>query len=122
MPFMMTGGSRCMENEAGSIDGMLDALADPTRRSIVELLVRQPYRASDLAAATGVTPSRMSKHLKVLLEAGIARDERPAGDARVRVFHLRPESIDQVRNWLDRLQAQWDAQLQSFKQHVEKRG
>jgi DNA-binding transcriptional ArsR family regulator len=103
------------------MDHMWEALADPTRRTVVELLVQQPRRASDLAQATGVTRSRMSKHLRVLLDAGIAWDERLAEDARARVFHLRPEAIGQVRGWLDRLQEQWDAQLESFKKHVEER-
>ena len=97
------------------IGDVLDAIADPTRRAVIELLVQQPYRASELADATGTTRSRMSKHLRVLLDAGITRDERPTDDARGRVFYLRPESIDQVQDWLNRLQRQWDAQLQSFR-------
>ena len=103
-----------------ALDRKLDALADPTRRAIVELLVRQPHRASELADATGVTRSRMSKHLRILLDAGIARDERPAHDARSRVFHLRPDAMKDMHSWLEKLQRQWDAQLRSFKAHVER--
>jgi hypothetical protein len=62
----------------------------------------------------------MSKHLRILLDAGIARDERPAHDARSRVFHLRPDAMNDMRRWLEQLQQQWDAQLQSFKEHVER--
>ena len=102
-----------------ALDSKLDALADPTRRAIVELLVQQPHRASDLADATGVTRSRMSKHLRILLDAGIARDERPAHDARSRVFSLKPDAMNDMRSWLERLQRQWDAQLLSFKEHVD---
>jgi len=61
----------------------------------------------------------MSKHLRVLLQAGVVADERPADDARVRLFRLRPESVVALRAWLDQLQAQWDEQLSSFKRHVE---
>ena len=109
-----------MMNQMTALDSKLDALADPTRRAIVELLVQQPHRASDLADATGVTRSRMSKHLRILLDAGIARDERPAHDARSRVFHLQPDAMNDMRRWLEQLQQQWDAQLQSFKEHVER--
>lgn len=109
-----------MMKQSSALDSTLDALADPTRRAIVELLVQQPHRASDLADATGVTRSRMSKHLRVLLDAGIARDERPTHDARARVFHLHPEAMNDMRRWLEELQHQWDAQLQSFKEHVER--
>jgi DNA-binding transcriptional ArsR family regulator len=63
----------------------------------------------------------MSRHLRVLLRAGIVADDRPADDARARVFWLRPESITPLRNWLDELQAAGDEQLASFKRHVEER-
>jgi hypothetical protein len=63
----------------------------------------------------------MSKHLRVLLKAGVVVDERPPGDARLRVFRLRPESMVAVRAWLDQLQAHWDQQLAAFKAHVERR-
>ena len=110
-----------MMNQMASLDSQIGALADPTRRAIVELLVQQPHRASDLADATGVTRSRMSKHLRVLMDAGIARDERPSDDARTRVFHLQPKALDDMQGWLTQLQQQWDSQLQSFKAHVEQR-
>jgi translation initiation factor IF-1 len=61
----------------------------------------------------------MSRHLRVLLEAGIVVDERLPGDARVRVFRLRPGSMVAIQAWLDQLQAHWDVQLRSFKRHVE---
>ncbi len=111
-----------MENHSYGIDGTFDALSDPTRRAIVELLVQKPHRASELAVATGTSRSRMSKHLRILLDAGLARDERLPDDARARVFYMRPEGISDVREWLARLQKEWDAQLRSFKEHVEKKG
>jgi DNA-binding transcriptional ArsR family regulator len=64
----------------------------------------------------------MSRHLRVLLAAGIVADERPPQDARARVFRLRPESIVAVQAWLEQLQAHGDEQLASFKRHVERRG
>ena len=100
---------------------VLTALADPTRRRVVQLLSEGPRRAGELAAAAGTSAPTMSRHLRVLLEAGIVADERPADDARTRVFWLRPESITQVREWLDELQAAGDEQLASFKKHVERR-
>ena len=98
---------------------MLQALADPTRLQVVELLSSAPRRAGELAAASGVSAPAMSKHLRVLLRAGIVADERAPDDARVRIFRLRPESVVALRAWLDQLQAYWDHQLASFKQHVE---
>ncbi len=84
---------------------LLRALADPARLGVVELLSVGPRRAGDLAAASGLSAPAMSKHLRVLLHAGVVADERPAEDARVRVFRLRPESVVALRAWLDQLQA-----------------
>lgn len=103
----------------GDLAPVLQALGDPTRLGVVRLLSGGPRRAGELAEAAGVTAPAMSKHLRVLLDAGIVVDERPPEDARVRMFHLRPESVVALRAWLDQLQAHWDDQLRSFKRHVE---
>jgi len=100
---------------------LLQALADPTRLQAVELLSEAPRRAGELADELGMSPPAMSKHLRVLLRAGIVVDERPADDARARVFRLRPESMAAVQAWLDQLQAHWNEQLSAFRAHVERR-
>ena len=108
-----------MDQDDG-LASVLQALADPTRLGVVQLLSTGPRRAGELAAAHGLAAPAMSKHLRVLLRAGIVIDERPPEDARLRVFRLRPEAVVALRAWLDQLQAQWDEQLLSFKRHVEK--
>lgn len=109
-----------MDRPAG-LSPVLQALADPARLGVVELLSTGPRRAGELAEACGVSPPAMSKHLRVLLQAGIVADERSPDDARLRVFRLRPDSVVALRAWLDQLQARWDDQLRSFKRHVEER-
>ena len=99
---------------------VFEALADPTRRLVVQLLGGRPHRAGELAEATGMSPSALSRHLKVLLGSGIVQDERVPEDARVRVFRLQPESLVAVQAFLDQLQAEWRSQLRSFKAHVER--
>ncbi len=96
------------------------ALADADRVRVVELLSAEPRRAGELASSLGVTPATMSKHLRVLLRAGVVADERPEHDARVRIFRLRPDSVAVLGAWLDQVQAHWAEQLGSFKAHVEK--
>lgn len=113
------GGGAAGGSELAAV---LQALADPARLRVVEALSRSPQRAGDLAAAAGVPAPTMSKHLRVLLAAGIVTDERGTRDARVRVFRLRRESVVAVRAWLDQLQAHWDEQLRAFKAHVEREG
>lgn len=97
------------------------ALADPTRRHVVELLSGGPRRAGEIADHAGVSGPVMSRHLRTLLETGIITDERPPGDARVRMFRLRPDSMVALQAWLDQLRAHWEEQLQSFKRHIEGR-
>jgi DNA-binding transcriptional ArsR family regulator len=108
-------------NRKVEVTPLLQALADPTRLGVVQLLSTGPRRAGELADESGLTPAAMSKHLRVLLRARVVADERSPEDARVRVFRLRPESVVPLRAWLDQLQAHWDEQLGSFKRHVEEK-
>src|SRR5919109_1347797 len=101
-----------MENNVASV---FTALADPTRRQVIELLGERARRAGELSAAAGTSAPVMSRHLRVLLEAGIVEDERVPGDARLRLFRLRPEPMRDVQAWLDQIQAHWNEQLKSFK-------
>lgn len=105
-----------MVNDVGRV---FEALADPTRRQVVQLLSEGPRRAGELADQAAMSGPAMSRHLRVLLAAGMVADERLPGDARVRVFRLRPGSMVAVQAWLDQLQAHWEVQLRSFKRHVE---
>jgi DNA-binding transcriptional ArsR family regulator len=100
---------------------MFAALADPTRRRVIELLGNRAHRAGELAAAAGTSAPVMSRHLRILLEAGFVADERVPDDARLRVFRLRPEPVAALQAWLDQLQAHWDEQLGAFKRHLDER-
>jgi len=107
-------------NSSVDVADLFDALADPTRRRVVELLGSKPARAGELAAAIGTSAPAMSKHLRNLLRAGLVADERDSADARARVFTLRPQSVAAMQAWLDQLQAHWDVQLRSFQRHLER--
>ena len=104
-----------------ALDRTLAALADPTRRRVVELLRRQPRRAGELADAFGMSPPAMSRHLRVLRTRGLveeARDEH--ADARCRVYRLRPEPFRDLASWIAEVESFWTDQLGAFKQHVER--
>lgn len=98
---------------------VFEVLADPKRRQVIQTLGSGPRRAGELAREVGASAPAVSRHLKVLLDASIVEDERIPGDARVRLFKLRPDSLVAVQAYLDQLQAQWRDQLGSFKEHVE---
>ena len=104
------------------VDRFFEVLADPTRRQVVQLLGEGPQRAGQLAAATSTSSPAMSRHLRILLSAGVVTDERVAEDARARVFRLRQEPVVAVQAWLDQVQAHWQEQLGAFKRHVEETG
>lgn len=100
---------------------VFEALADPRRRQVVQLLSERPRRAGELADAAGLSAPAMSRHLRALLEAGVVEDERVPDDARVRMFKLRPQSLVAVQAYLDQLQAEWHDHLAAFKRHIEEK-
>lgn len=101
------------------IDRTLAALADPTRRRVVELLRDRPRRAGELAEALTVSPSVMSRHLRVLKEGDLVEDANPDFDARVRIYSLRAGATEGLRAWLDAVEQGWTEQLAALKAHVE---
>ncbi len=104
---------------ARSLDTTLAALADPTRRGVVDLLRRRPRPAGELAAAFELSAPAMSRHLRVLRTRGLIEDERVDHDARLRVYKLRPEPFRDLHEWLDEVEAFWTDQLSAFKAHAE---
>jgi DNA-binding transcriptional ArsR family regulator len=98
---------------------VFEVLADPTRREVVRLLGERPHRPAELAEVVGSSRPAMSRHLRVLLQAGLVSDERTDVDARARIFRLRPESLVSVQAFLDQVQADWKIQLASFKRHID---
>lgn len=89
------------------------ALADGTRRAIVERLARGPAAVGELARDLPVSRPAVSQHLKVLKSAGLVRD-RPAGTRRV--YHLDPTGLEALRADLDRF---WARALATYAEIVD---
>src|SRR5690606_32234264 len=104
---------------ARHLDDAFGALSDPTRRQVIELLGKAPLRASELAAATAASRPGMSRHLKILREAGLVREEEDALDGRARVYRLEDDAFDDVKGWLGRVETFWAEQLDSFRALAE---
>jgi DNA-binding transcriptional ArsR family regulator len=102
------------------LDTTLAALADPTRRHVVELLRERPRRAGELAAKARMTPPAMSRHLRVLRRSGLVEADTGVDDARLRVYRLRREPFTALQAWLDQVDAFWAEQLGAFKAHTER--
>ncbi len=106
---------------AYDLDRTLSALADPTRRRVVDLLRERPRRAGEIAQTFGMSRPAMSRHLRVLRTHGLVEEKRDAGDARARVYQLRPEPIDELSTWISDVQRFWDDQLESFRQLADEK-
>lgn len=103
-PSQVVHAARARQDQLTSekrLDRTLAALADPARRSAVELLRKRPRRAGELAAALALSAPRMSQHLRVLRRSGLVEGGGLDEDARVRVYRLRPEGLSKLRHWLD---------------------
>ncbi len=95
-------------------DAAWDALSDPTRRRIVELLAREPMRAGAVAEEFASAAPTISRHLRVLRRAGLIEETRVDADARVKVYRLRREPFGDLGAWIDQVQAFWRDRLAGF--------
>ncbi len=92
----------------------LAALADATRRDVLEKLRSGPRAVGEIARGMPVSRPAVSQHLKVLKEAGLVADR---AEGTRRVYYLDPNGLAALRAWLDRF---WDQALASFQSEVEK--
>jgi len=102
------------------IDATFAALAEPTRRHVVELLSGGSLRAGEIAERVGMSRPAMSRHLRALRESGLVEVDLSGPDARARTYRLSTARLAALGAWLDQLQAYWSQQLGSFKRHAER--
>ena len=92
-----------------------DALGDPTRRAIFELLADRPSAVGELAEQLPVSRPAVSQHLKVLKDSGLVTDRR---DGTRRIYELDPRGIGELREYLDRF---WSHALARLKAKTEEK-
>ena len=93
------------------------ALGDPTRLSVVSTLANGEARSiARLTEDTDLTRQAVTKHLRVLADAGVVRSVRVGRESQ---FELAPKSIDNIRGYLDRVSRQWDDALGRLRSFVE---
>jgi len=97
---------------------VFQALADPTRRRIVETLLAGEQQVGDVVDKAGIHQSGVSRHLRILHEAGFV-EMRPDGQRRL--YALRPEPFHELEQWLNRYRRLWDARLDRFGVALEKK-
>ena len=99
-----------------SSEATFQALADPTRRAVLDLLRRGSQPAGEIALAFPVSRPAISKHLRLLRRARLVQEHR---EGRHRVYQLNPEPLRAVDAWLDHYRRFWSANLASLKAFVE---
>src|SRR6185503_20556499 len=92
---------------------LISALADPTRRAVLEKLKDGPSPVGEIARGLPVTRPAVSQHLKVLKDAGLVGD-RSVGTRRI--YYIDPKGLGAMRAWLDQF---WEAALDAFKLAAE---
>lgn len=103
-----------------AVDRTLAALADPTRRGVIDLLHERPRRAGELAEALAISAPALSRHLRVLRQSGLVAEDSAPDDARVRIYRLEPAPFAGLRRWLDEVESFWAGELAAFKRHAER--
>lgn len=100
-------------------DELFVALADKTRRAAVQVLMAGPLASGELAQALSVSPQALSRHLRVLRNAGLVAIEGTNEDARRRIYHIDRKALEPLRTWLDEIEQMWNQQLGAFKDFAE---
>ena len=95
---------------------MFDVLAEPTRRRILDQLLDRPRTVGDLVASLDVSQPSVSKHLRVLRDAGLVEARK---DAQRRVYELRPEALAEVLAWIEPYRRLWSGRLDALERHLD---
>ena len=97
------------------MDAVLKALADPSRRTVMAMLKDESATAGELAEALPIARPGVSRHLRVLREAGLVEVRQ---EAQRRIYSLRPEALAEVDVWLDDYRALWEHRLDALQTEI----
>jgi DNA-binding transcriptional ArsR family regulator len=97
-----------MLNYEQPLDRMFQALADPTRRALVERLSRGPASVSDLAQPLAMSLPAVVQHLQLLEASGLVRSEKVG---RVRTCRVDPDALQMVEHWINQRRTSWERRL-----------
>ena len=106
-----------MLQSSAPLDLAFQALADPTRRIMVERLSRSPASVSELARPLDMTLSAVVQHLAVLEASGLVRSEKVG---RVRTCRIEPAALRSAERWISERRATWEARLDRLGEFLER--
>ena len=96
---------------------VLEVIAEPTRRRILDAVRGGERSVGELVGRVGMHQPGVSRHLKVLRDAGLVEVRR---DAQRRLYRLRPEPLIELDAWLEPYRAEWTARLDSLERHLRR--
>jgi DNA-binding transcriptional ArsR family regulator len=105
-----------MPNQSPPLDRVFQALADPTRRAVVERLVRGPAAVSELARPFGMALPSFTQHLGVLEGSGLVKSRK---EGRVRTYELVPRRLKAAESWMAKQRALWERRLDQLDAYLE---
>jgi DNA-binding transcriptional ArsR family regulator len=105
--------------ERSPLDGVFGAIADPTRRAILQHLGRSPARVTDIARRFPMSLNAVSKHLIVLERAGLIRREVRG---RERICRLDAKRLLEASIWMEGMRLFWEERLAAFERHLADQG
>jgi DNA-binding transcriptional ArsR family regulator len=100
----------------GTLDTAFAALADPTRRALLARVAGHPMRAGDLSSGFRMSRPAVSKHLRVLREAGLVEADKRG---REQIYRLAPKGLEQVERYVEEVSRFWDVALDRFRRFAE---
>lgn len=105
-----------MPNQQSPLDLAFQALADPTRRAIVERLAAGPASVGELARPFEMALPSVMQHLRLLEGAGLVRSKK---EGRVRTCQLDAEALARTSAWIDQRRREWEARFDRLAAYVE---
>jgi DNA-binding transcriptional ArsR family regulator len=99
------------------VESVFEIIAEPNRRAILSLLVSSEQSVGEIERQLGMPQPTVSKHLRVLREAGFVE---ATVDAQRRVYRLTPESLQEVDAWLAPFRKFWSANLDALERHLDR--
>jgi DNA-binding transcriptional ArsR family regulator len=106
-------------NQLSPLDQVFQALADPTRRAMVERLVRGPASVSELSRPLAMSLSAVMQHLQVLQACGLVRSEKTG---RVRTCHIEPGALRAAEAWITAQRTAWEGRLDRLGEYLAEPG
>jgi DNA-binding transcriptional ArsR family regulator len=105
-----------MPNRLSSVDGVFAALADPSRRTMIERLGRGPASVSELAQPLPMSLPSVLQHLRLLEQRGLVRSRKVG---RVRTYRIQPDALRPVERWINDRKAGWERRLDRLGEHLD---